>query len=312
MLAWELIGAVIGAGMASGREIASFFSQYGTWSFAGILIAVLVMVFLADAAIPLTWRNRWPANVWKVLLSFLLIATGGAMLSGAGEVAALTLPLHGAYWLGMAVTLILSWYLAQRTITGLAWVSRILLAVLAVLITLGLTLSPMKAAPINAAPIPEALLRALTYGGFNAALQTPIMLQAVRTPKQQTRKAVLSSGLLILLLLLLGNAVLLRHPALLGEPMPFIRMMANFGHTGYVLGAISLYLSILSTLTASLRGLEGRMWSMIAIILVALFGFSGVVEVVYPLLGGGCLVMLAAAKFTNCSSNPFISRRDML
>lgn len=312
MLAWELVGAVIGAGLASGREIASFFARYGTWGCLGILAAVAVMTALSDTFIPLRWQGRWPAALWKTLLSLLLIATGGAMLSGAGEIASLTLPFQGAYWLGMGVTLLLAWLLAQRTLHGLAWVSRGLLAVLTVLIFLGFMLPPMQAVPVSEMHPSAAILRAVTYGGFNAAIQVPIVLQAAEMSQREKKCAIRTAGLLILLVLMLGNAVLMRHSALLGEAMPFVRMLSSLGKAGYTLGAFSLYLSILSTLTACLRGLSGRCWCLAAIVSAALFGFSGVVDTLYPLLGGGCLVMLAAAKLTNCYSRPFHSQRDMI
>jgi len=312
MLTWELVGAVIGAGLASGREIASFFSRYGAWSFVGIILAVLVMVFLADTHIPQSWRKHWPEALWSALLTLLLIATGGAMLSGAGEIAALTLPLHGAYWIGMTATLLLSWFLAYRTVSGLAWVSRVLLAVLALLIVCGLTIPPMQAVTLYPVSVPTALLRGMTYGGFNAALLVPIMALSVRYSQRQRQRAAMCAGLLILLLLLLGNAVLLRHPALLGEAMPFLRMLMSFGKFGYYLGSACLYLAILSTLTACLRGLGQRPVFSAGIVLVALLGFTGVVETAYPLLGCGCFLLLAAAKFTNSAPASFISPRDML
>lgn len=312
LLTWELVGAVVGAGLASGREIAAFFSRYGAWSVAGIILAVCVIYVLADACLPCAWHGKWPEMLWNTLLSLLLIATGGAMLSGAGEVAALMLPLHGAYWLGMLGTLLLAWFLANRTVTGLAWVSRVLLCVLTALIVLGLTLPPMKAASMIAYSPWEALLRGLTYGGFNASLQAPIMAMAVDRPSKDRKRAAWMAGLLILLLLLLGNAVLLRHPALLMEPMPFLKMLQAFGKPGYYLGGVSLYLAILSTLTACMRGLKGGMLSGAGILLVSLLGFTGVVEIAYPLLGGGCFLMLLAAKLMNSCPNPFHSRKDML
>ena len=111
---------------------------------------------------------------------------------------------------------------------------------------------------------------------------------------------------------MLGNAVLLRHPALLSAEMPFVRLLEEFGQFGYALGAICLYLAILSTLTACLRGLGRSIFAAVSVVMVSLLGFTGVVEVAYPLLGGGCFLMLAAAKFTNSSRKTFHSRRDML
>lgn len=312
MLTWELIGAVVGAGLASGREIASFFSQYAAWSLAGIVLAVLTLVFLSDAALPGIWKSGWSKRLWRSLLALLLTVTGGAMLSGAGEVAGLTVPISGAYWLGMAGTLLLAWLLAHRTSAGLAWVSRLLLGVLALLIALGLTLPPMHAVHLKEISISSALLRGVTYGGFNAALQAPIMASAAQLPEKTRKRSALCAGGIILMLLLLGNAVLLRHPALLSEEMPFIRMMNSFGAFGYYLGAVSLYLAILSTLTACLRGLGGGVLPVIGVVFVSLLGFTGVVEIAYPMLGGGCFLMLTAAKFTNSFRKPFFSRRDML
>lgn len=311
MLTWELVGAVVGAGLASGREIASFFARYGPWSYAGILLATGMLICLADTVIPAGWEGRWTQRLWQVLLSFLLIATGGAMLSGAGEVAALVLPFHHAYWMGMVGTLALAWLLARRTNAGLAWVSRVLLAVLAVMIGMGLFIRPQRAVQVSSDGGGAALLRGVTYGGFNAALQWPILTGA-SLPPQERRRATRRAGIVILLLLLLGNAVLQRHSALMSEQMPFLRMLSGYGQFGYCLGALSLYLAILSTLTACLRGLPGNWLPPVGIISVSLLGFTGVVTWAYPLLGGGCFVMLLAAKFTNCSSNPFHSRRDML
>lgn len=312
MLVWELVGAVVGAGLASGREIASFFSQHGHWSYAGIVLSAAVMLLLVDTQLPPRWRNRMPGRVWHLLLTLLLVFTGGAMLSGAGEVAALTLPVHGAYWFGVAGTLVLACFLANKTVSGLAWVSRILLSVLSVLILLGLKLPPMQGVNLREFHPSEALLRGLTYGGFNAALQWPMMSIAYSLPQGTRRRSACMSALLICCLLLLGNAVLLRHPVLISEAMPFLRMTAAFGQFGYILSSACLYLAILSTLTACLRGLGGSLLTTIGIVLVSLAGFTGVVEVAYPILGGGCFLMLVTAKFLNWFPNPFQSRKDML
>ena len=312
MLTWELAGAVIGAGLASGREIAAFFSRFGRWGIVGILLSVAVLLFLSDAQPGTLWPGRWPARLWKCLLTLLLMTTGGAMLSGAGEVAALTLPVRSAYRLGMALTCGLAWVLAMRTAAGLAWVSRVLLAVLGALIATGLVLTPMRSVQLEPVTVPQALLCGINYGGFNAALQSPVLAAAQHIPPKCRRGHAAAASGIVLLLLILGHAVLLRHPALIGENLPFLVLMNRLGKWGYLLGSISLYLAILSTLTACIRGLQGRWWAVLGIVAISLLGFQGVVARVYPVLGGGCFLMLAAAKLTNCSSPPFHSRKDML
>lgn len=307
-LSWELLGAAVGAGLASGREIASFFGRYGAWGYAGITLACAAAAAVADVR----FTHTILARLWKGMLSLLLIATGGAMLSGAGETAALSLPVQGARWIGMAVTLVLAWLLSQRTNAGLAWVSRAMLAVLAVLILSGLALPPMQAARLEAPSVPLGLLRALSYGGFNAALMVPVLRCRSELSAPERRCALRRACVLMALLLAAGNAVLQRHPALMAEELPFVRMSAAWGRAGYALAAASLYLAILSTLTACVKGLQGRGAALLAILLTACLGFSGVVDILYPLLGGGCLLIMLGAKFTNCIRNTFNSRRDML
>lgn len=312
MLTWELVGAVVGAGLASGQEIASFFSRYGSWSWCGIVLAVITLLVLGSTKMPVSWEKRWPSMIWHGLLRLMLIATGGAMLAGAGELASLTLPIRNAKPIGITGTLLLAWMLANRSNNGLAGISRILLCVLALLLTLGLTMPPIKVARIDQYSFPAALIRGITYGGFNAALQVPMISQASTVSMEKKRRAILGAGMLVLCILLLGNCLLLRHRGLLGEAMPFIRMLMHYGKLGYWLGAVCLFLAILSTLTACMRGLGRRLVYTAGIVISAMLGFAGVVEVLYSFLGGSCGLMLAAAKFTNHVQDSFISQRDML
>lgn len=298
MLTWELLGAIVGAGLASGREIASFFGRYGAWGFAGVALAGGALYLLGNARMPGSWVGRWPERLWQVLLTLLLVTTGGAMLAGAGAVAALTLPVHGAYWLGMAGTLALAWGLAQRTVLGLAWVSRAMLLVLAAMIGLGLTLPPMKAVTLTHASPLEAIARGVAYGGFNAALMHSVLKAA--KPAQRQR-GLLAACLLTAGILAAGNAVCLRHPALLGEEMPFVLLMNRAGAIGFWLAAAALYLAVLSTLTVCIRSTGGKALPTAAIILTAMMGFSGVVDAAYPVLGGACAATLLAMRLSRSS-----------
>lgn len=311
MLTWELLGTVLGAGIVSGREVASFFTRYGLWSLPGILLAGCTLIWLAKTELPASWQKKYPGTMWSILLSALLTVTGGAMLAGAGEVAALVLPLHNAYGIGVAATLVLSWCLAHKTQTGLAWTSRMMLLLLVIVIISGLRL-PEGEAIVVSSLTPSAIVRAAAYGGFNAALLIPLLSSSNVTTQQQKGLAIRKSGVIFIILLLAGNSVMLRQPQLLNEPLPFVCIMQGFGKSGYYLAAASLYFAILSTLTACFRGL-GRTWYAVpSIFAIAMLGFSGVVEVAYPLIGTASLLMLAAAKFTNCSRKPFQSRRDMI
>lgn len=305
--AWAIVGAVIGAGFASGREVAAFFSRYGALSWLGAAAAIAAIAWIglgamASPGVPEAWRGRWPARVWQGMFIALMAATGGAMLAASGEIAALTLPLHGSYWMGLLSTLCLAWWLSERRLAGLAIISRALTACLIVMMGMGLLAPRLRGVWVeDSAPwsqLPVSLLRGLCYGGFNAALASPVLDESAAVlDRRAKRLCMLKVSLILGVVLAMGNGVLLRHPALLGVPLPYVALLGRWGQWGIALGALALYLAVLTTLTACLRGLHGLLrwrWSFLLPMLVALLGFAGAVDGLYPLLGGGCFLLLTA------------------
>lgn len=292
MLALELLSAVVGAGLASGREIASFYAEYGWWGLGGIALTALTMLALGGGTLPSAWQGRWPERLWRGLLRCLLITTGGAMLCSTGHLAALTLPVHGAYWLGMAGSLVLAWRMALSRRHGLAWTGCGLVCLLMMMVVAGFPLPPMRAAFLSDASVWEAAVRAVSYGGFSAALQYPVLAARPHTDRKERYSAIA----VLTLLLAAGFLLLMRHPALIGEPMPFVRMMQRYGKPGFWLCALCLYLASLTTLATCLRGIRGKMPDLAAMGLICLLGFEGVVGRAYPLIGSGCMILLAWAK----------------
>lgn len=309
MLTWELLGAAVGAGLASGREIAAFFGRQGMWGFAGIAAAVAAMMALAPARLPQEWQGRWPERLWRGLRGLLLAATGGAMLAGSGAVAA---QVAGAGWISlpvMAGTLLLALILAGRDSPGLARLGRLLL------LAMGALLLRTAMLPGGSAPIPKgtplaALAMGAAYGGFNAALLQPLLDRAEEGAC--TRRSLLRACALLAGLLCIGLALLLRHGG--GGEAPFVALAARTGRGGQLLAALCLYLAALSTLSACLRGL-GRGVGALGVAAAAALGFSGVVDAVYPVLGALCasaMALMRAANFLNSCRNTFHSRRGVL
>lgn len=314
-VAAEICGAVVGAGFASGKEIALFFSRFGIWSWAGIATAVAVVGAVClgvmrcpgVAGMPLCWQGRVPGRLWTALFTGLMAATGGAMLAGAGEVAALLLPVRGAYWLGAAATLGLAWMLAGRKLQVLPMVSRALILCLAAVVVLGAALPRREAALLHTASraqLPAGLVCGACYGGFNVALACPAAADGAALTARQRRRCTGMVCLALGLLLGCGNLVLVRSPGLQGEALPFIRMLAPLGRAGYGLCGAALYLAALTTLAAALRGLKahlGRGYAagVAAVAALSLGGLERMVARVYPMLGAGCLALLALARWQN-------------
>ena len=309
MLIWELLGAIVGAGFASGREIASFFAQHHPWGYAGSILAAVSIVWLADTKLPASWRNHWPEWACKVLIVLMLLATGGAMLSGAGEISSMLLPLKHAYWIGSVFTLMVAWLMAHRTVSGLAWISKALLVVFTALMIISMVLPRTHITEVGQSDPLQALKHSICYSGFNAALLLPFLQRKSSTER---KKSLFVMSFVLSVLLLGGNVVFQLHPQILYEPLPFVSLTRQLGKPGFYLCGICLYTAVLSTLTACLRSLGKSLYAVVGIILISLLGFPQVVEKAYMYLGAACCVMFLAAKFRNCAGKAFISRTDML
>lgn len=312
-VALAVCGAVIGAGFASGREICAFFARYGEASLLAMLSAVAViggMVFAAlrrssADGLPENWRGTWWEACWRALFALLLIVTGGAMLAGSGEIAALLLPLRGARLMGMIVTMVFAAYVTWRDWNALPLVSAALVVCMVGMMLLGLRL-PVSGgvAVMEKASALQALVSGVCYGGLNVALSVPAMAGGLADTRERRRAAWLVMAMLGAMLFL-GNALMLRHPEVMHVPLPLIQLLREYGMNGYRLCAGTLYLAVLTTCLAALKGLKALsknvlrryIASQLAVAAVALLGFTQIVDVLYPLLGGLCfLLMLFASR----------------
>ncbi len=318
--AFAALGAVVGSGFASGKEIASFFSRYGRWSWLGIAAAAAVVLMITlrvlknpgTGGMPERWEGKWQGVLWRCMFGLLMLTTGGAMLAGGGEIAALMLPVQNAYVLGVAVTGTLTLMLAWQGEKSSAVISRILVILLMAMAGAGFFLPVRQGAALYVDAPCRSVLQGACYAGFNMALAVPGLAAAAEkmSRKMCVHCAMLTAGLLGVLLLG-ANALLLRHPTLQGEAMPFVILISGYGKTGYVLGGACMYLAVQTTACASLRGVwsflqERSRWRFVpaaGMLLCAFFGFSGLVERVYPVLGMVCLVLMAGAFCTKNEKN---------
>ena len=108
--ALALLGGVIGAGFASGREIAHFFVSHGRFAPAAVLTASLTLAalfcLLSDrlaragvSSLGALCRVRFGARLGRLcgaLFVLLCAVTGGTMLAACAELTALLLPVRHA------------------------------------------------------------------------------------------------------------------------------------------------------------------------------------------------------------------------
>ena len=280
--ALALLGSVVGAGFASGREIVRFFAAHGAMGFVAVAfsLAALAALFLCLAerlsaagqtGLPGLCASRFGARIGGVCtaLFFLLSAvTGGAMLAACAELSALVWPIRPAYAAGFFITLPLAVWLAAHEARGLAAVGGAL------------------------------------YAALNAAMMAGALPTLLTLSARKRRACVALLTLLFGLLLTLGMLVCQRHlQSVAMQPLPFVWLSRRLGSGGYLLVALCLYAAALSTLCAMLcamanllpRGLKTIARLILSALLCAALarvGFGRIVQSGYPILGALCAALL--------------------
>lgn len=301
-MAWEALGAIIGAGFASGQELAVFFARFGRWSPVAVFMAVLA-VWLLTRRILRSGEAPYQRLSWRIAFVALAVVSGGAMAAAAGEIAALSLPLHGAKYAGILLAMAMGHVCAVRNTPLLRRVCQLTTAAMVILLALCLRLPMQRAAIVPSGTVLAAAVHGVSWAGFNLALAAPMLARRgeSRSSGEKQRGTILLT-LALGALLSLGCAVLQRHPLAMHSQLPLVRLTANLGQWGFPLCCTTLLLAELSTLAASLRTLaellpaRWRYAGMTAVLLTALAGFGPVVGRVYPLLGGVCTVLLLLPK----------------
>ncbi len=318
----QCTGAIVGAGFASGREIMRFFSRYGSFSWIGIFLAVAVMGSFAYAimkkareadAVSLSGLCRaylGPAGVvGTIAFTVLLGTTGGSMSAAAGELGALALPVHGAYWIVFLGSLLLGLILSRRSLAPLAFVGMLLVP--AIIIVFFLCLIP----PEGAAATPQMILPVwrkvveviffgVSYGTLNITLSAGVLCEIGRgMNNRRASRTALYLSMCLLVLLSLGNVALVRQPQLSDAALPIVMLLNKFGKLGFWVAIIGLYLAIFTTLLAAARSLFNMLgyckpgWLNFVVagglfFLIGAVGFAKLVGVLYPALGFLCLFLL--------------------
>ncbi len=310
---FSLMGAFVGAGFASGREIVHFFSRWGAYSWllialsAGLMTMLMQRVMARGAslsdALPrgrLGWAGR---GVMLLLLAF----AGGGMTAAAGELSALTVPILHARTLGSLATLTMCAALSRRPLGALALLGRLLLPALAITLCCCMKTGGGNAAlqDVSAGTLVSGAAQAAGYAGMNVLMALGVLCDvgAGRSAKEKRRIA-WGTGAAFAAFLGLANAAFLpRIGEMKDAPLPMVLLMRSYGKWGYGLSALVLYLAVASTLIAVLRGLGALLpgkyaavWAAVLAALASQWGFRDIVGKAYPVLGLLGLITLALPK----------------
>ena len=324
-MAFALLGGMIGAGFASGREILRFFAGHGRMAPAAIICTLftLLVLFLRlcaqmdalhTSSLMQLCRLRLGSRFGLfcgALFALLYAITGAAMLAACAELGTLILPIRHAYGMSMLFSLLAAMLLVLSGLCGLAFPGA-LLTLFVPLLLVRLWALPAGEACFLPAMTPDLPIRAIAdgtaYGALGAAQTAALLPLLSAHPAKKRRQALILFILLLGSMLTLGTAVCFKHlPAIIHQPLPFVYLSRSLGPSGYSLVALCMYTAALSTLCAMLRALAPEKSSSKSVLLAAccclLFsqlGFDALIAHGYPLLGALCAGLLLVLCLPGC------------
>ncbi|MDR3600189.1 MAG: hypothetical protein P4L49_06855 [Desulfosporosinus sp.] len=320
------VGAVMGAGFASGQEIQQFFARFGRWGLAGIVVSAVLFSLLGWGMLDL--QERWKISSYPEFFNRLLGSRLGqwadwfvsillflgmlAMIAGSG---AIFYEYFGfSKWLGIvltvAVIMLALWFRGE----GVLWINSILIP-LKFIFCLGIATAAVLLATsgdgegivVLSNPIVNHwALSAILYVSFNLTLAMVVFASLGREIQRPgARLGAVFGGVALGIFAFVIGMALLRFPDILGLEIPMVAVAGKLGDWPAFFYVVVLWLtmitaaigngfSLVSRVVNSGKISYGNATFLILLLLIPLAGvrFSQIVQFVYPMFGYLGLVFL--------------------
>ncbi|MDD4767928.1 MAG: hypothetical protein PHF87_10200 [Desulfotomaculaceae bacterium] len=325
------IGAVIGAGFASGQEIMQFFILHGKSGLMGAALATILFAYLGGLVmfLSITMHSSSYKKVFGFLLGnkagrfmdilnlCMLLGGVGVMMAGSAAVFIehFALPARVGIWsVAVLTSLVLMGGLEGVLTANVCLVPLKYLAVLAISLT-ALSSHPGGLAGISASAAAGGgitgswALAGFLYVSYNMVVPVAVLSSLGQTVPLKTGLAggVLGGLLLGLAIFLVTAAGLAHQPEAASYQIPMLYLAGSFSPVLRSGLGLLIWLAILTTMIANAHGFASRLAPAggaryrlygIGACLLALplagFSFTGLVRFLYPLFGYAGLVLLIA------------------
>ncbi len=281
------IGTIVGAGLATGRELTVYFYGYSplTASLSGIIIGLLMALFLfvGRSETFLRSRNGFMGKIIDSIMTLTMFASYIIMVSGGEE---LLFEIFGVKYLGLLTGIAVA-IVSSFTMNSIKKINLVIVpALLAMIFYLGAGEKINVVGNIGIA-------QSCTYAGMNMLLGGYIIMdEGSRMKKREIVASAVTVGVIFAILLFLMTGVIADFSF---ASMPIYALATKKG-VGIVAGLI-IYLAILSTLIGTGKVVYNKVldvakYSYVPIFILAITSalsfnadFSTLVKYVYPVEG---------------------------
>ncbi len=330
-LIFLIIGAFVGGGFASGKEILIYFSRFGYYSIVGCVLFGILFYWLTKMFLTLSHKTDndfcYNCNLFGRQISlkpYLMVCNlvfVGSMLAGIKEL--------GVDWgvLLIAFTVCFVAVVLFTGVNGIEKVNCIFMPLVFVVVFLVLMLN-INTAPNTIATFSNTgtLLSSVIYLCFNILTLGMFLLEVGKNyTLTQIKKCSTISAIVLTLVLLIVNLYFVTHfNEVKNYTFPLISLAGNIHPVLSLIVALVVYISMLTTLISSAFTIKeylvckvGNKRSIFLVItlglIISLFGFEKIVSKLYFIIGViGFLftVYVVSAKFLKAEKRPKNSTKN--
>lgn len=317
------IGTVVGAGFATGREIVEFFTKYGVFGLAGILLAGILFMFVGTKLLILSKRIRATSyqdvmiylfgvrfgRFVNIFMLIVLLGLTSIMLSGAGAIFREQLGL--SVRLGVIITILLTIAVMTFGVKGLFSVNLIVVPMLVVFSLLlavqAFSIESFEFRPNKSSDSYKWIISSFSYAAFNLTMASAVLVPLANEVNDEKilKRGGMLGGFLLTAILVSSHIALSTLPNVVEFDIPMAEVMKSTIYAVYYIYIAVIYGEVFTSVIGNLYGLERQIVSIIkvprmiivcGILCLAAFiskiGYSSLISSLYPIFGYVCLGML--------------------
>lgn len=333
-IAAVFVGTIVGAGLASGKEITTFFTSYGYISFLGILMTGLFYIFICSIISKISIRyklNSYSEAIGLVSPNFLgkitgvittvyLISSASIILAGSGAL------LHQFFGVPKIVGSIIMATIAAlvllRETDGLVEINSIIVPSLVIVITtlmiLYILFSRDSLSLDNIRSIeplkPQGwFISTILYMGYNTLCCSGVIVPLsceVGDRRTMIKGIALGSAVLTLICIFINIMLLVNQPYIHQYEIPLLYVADRFGKPIQIMllaiilaemfsTEVSDVYSISKTLNQTFRvKFKNAIFAVLFVALpISLVGFTNLISTLYPLFGVLSLIFIGQCVY---------------
>lgn len=335
LVAATYIGTVVGAGLATGKEIVTFFSKYGAVGILGIMISCYLFILFGTKIMIIAARmqmhsykefneylfgSKW--GKWLNIAIFIIVVSiTSVMLSGAGALFHEQLGIP--FQMGILLTLFLSYPVVMNGLKGLFAINAYIVPLI-ILFNLFIFLFLFDGKPglfesvLLHNTFPDNKLWTISpfaYAAFNMITALVVLVPLGKEIKDEhiLRRGGLLGGIGLCIILLISHFSLSARPESFAFEIPMAEIVKQFGSIIHILFLLTIYGEIFNTVAANVYGISRQLTAsfhlqyrtavcviLLAIFLISQVGYGQLLTVLYPLFGylGICFLGVLLVKKT--------------